>query len=239
VEQIQQQRRQKSRPQAPSQPPSPKKPRSLLTIVGSVNLTEEQHTHLKKGLKDILDDIREQRPESQQHMTVSSSATPDSPSLLDTLNLTDQEYDIVKDRMRTIMKAFQTERQDTQKTPSQPKESRPKSQPKKEEPPPEKELTFEEICKKVGDGEPLDLFYKATLSDREKQMLKAFSGHMVQFKALKRQQTFDLQHLTGRSIRDLEEIFKLYQPQGYMRAELNNVYNRLLNLRSRFSILTH
>jgi hypothetical protein len=46
-----------------------------------------------------------------------------------------------------------------------------------------------------------------------------------------------MQHLTARSIHELDLIFKTYRIQGYLKAELTNVYNRLLNLRGRFSIL--
>ncbi len=104
---------------------------------------------------------------------------------------------------------------------------------------PEGELPFEEACQKVKAGESLGLLYKAGLTRREKEMLWAVEGYLKELKGLKRQQTFDLQHLTAKSIRELEQIFKTYQPQGYMNVELHNVYNRLLTLRSRFSILLH
>ena len=70
-------------------------------------------------------------------------------------------------------------------------------------------------------------------------MVWAFHEYLHQMKGVKRQQSYDMQHLTARSIRELEQIFKTYQIQGYLRAELNNIYNRLLNLRGRFSVLLH
>ena len=101
------------------------------------------------------------------------------------------------------------------------------------------ELTFSDACRRVSKGEALVLLEKVGLSEREQEMFAAFSEHLSQMKGLKRQQVFEMQHMTGRSIRELEQIFKTYHLQGYLRAELNNIYNRLLNLRSRFSILQH
>ena len=68
-------------------------------------------------------------------------------------------------------------------------------------------------------------------------MVVAFTAHLTSYKGLKKQQVFEMQHLTARSIHELDQIFKTYQIQGYLKAELTNVYNRLLNLRSRFSML--
>ncbi len=101
------------------------------------------------------------------------------------------------------------------------------------------DLTFESVCRRVGKGESLVLFEKIGISPREQLLIDAFNEHLAQMKGVKRQQAFDMQHLTSRSIRELEQIFKTYHLQGYLRAELNNIYNRLLNLRSRFSILLH
>ncbi|GAK51973.1 hypothetical protein U14_03219 [Candidatus Moduliflexus flocculans] len=101
------------------------------------------------------------------------------------------------------------------------------------------ELTFEAACRRVSKGESLVVLEKVGLSEREQLMLWAFHEFLHQMKGVKRQQSYDMQHLTARSIRELEQIFKTYQIQGYLRAELNNIYNRLLNLRGRFSILLH
>ncbi len=99
------------------------------------------------------------------------------------------------------------------------------------------ELTFDSACRRVSKGESLVLLEKVGLSEREQLMLWAFHEFMHQMKGVKRQQSYDMQHLTARSIKELEQIFKTYQIQGYLRAELNTIYNRLLNLRGRFSIL--
>ncbi|PIE35538.1 hypothetical protein CSA56_03800 [candidate division KSB3 bacterium] len=107
------------------------------------------------------------------------------------------------------------------------------------EPDADEQLSFEAACRRIGKGEALVLFDRIKISPREELMVEAFKEHLTQMKGLKRQQVFDMQHLTSRSIRELEQIFKTYHLQGYLRAELNNIYNRLLNLRSRFSILQH
>jgi hypothetical protein len=99
--------------------------------------------------------------------------------------------------------------------------------------------TFTEICEKVGQGEPLSLLQNIPLSERERNLVQAFMGHLSSYKGLKKQQAFEMQHLTARSIRELDLIFKTYHIDGYLKAELHNVYNRLLNLRSRFSVLQH
>lgn len=101
------------------------------------------------------------------------------------------------------------------------------------------QLTFSEACRRVSKGEAPALLGKVGLSEREQEMFTAFTDHLSQMKGLKRQQVFEMQHMTGRSIRELEQILKTYHLQGYLRAELNNIYNRLLNLRSRFSVLQH
>ena len=103
----------------------------------------------------------------------------------------------------------------------------------------EGDLTFESACRRIGKGESLVLFDHFELSEREQMMVWAFHEYLHQMKGVKRQQSYDMQHLTARSIRELEQIFKTYQIQGYLRAELNNIYNRLLNLRGRFSVLLH
>ena len=96
---------------------------------------------------------------------------------------------------------------------------------------------FTEICEKVSQGHSLKLFDSIALSEREQDLVNTFVAHLSSYKGLKRQQAFEMQHLTARSISELDLIFKTYHLQGYLRAELMNVYNRLLNLRSRFSIL--
>lgn len=101
------------------------------------------------------------------------------------------------------------------------------------------DVTFETACRRIGNGEALAIFGKIPLSSRERAMLNAFQEHLHQMRGVKRQQAFDMQHLTARSIRELEQIFKTYHLQGYLRAELGTIYNRLLNLRSRFSLLLH
>jgi hypothetical protein len=98
---------------------------------------------------------------------------------------------------------------------------------------------FAEICEKVGNGEPLALLSTISLSERERELVNAFLGHLSSYKGVKKQQAFEMQHLTARSIRELDLIFKTYYIDGYLKAELHNIYNRLLNLRSRFSVLLH
>jgi hypothetical protein len=96
---------------------------------------------------------------------------------------------------------------------------------------------FIAACEKVSQGNSPALFDAMSLTDRERDLINAFIAHLSTYKGLKKQQAFEMQHLTARSIHELDLIFKTYKIQGYLKAELNNVYNRLLNLRGRFSIL--
>ncbi len=98
---------------------------------------------------------------------------------------------------------------------------------------------LDEVCKKVANGDPLSLFDSVQLSDREQQLVDAFIKHLSAYKGMKKQQAFEMQHLTARSIKELDQIFKTYHIQGYLKAELTNIYNRLLNLRSRFSVMLY
>ncbi len=100
-----------------------------------------------------------------------------------------------------------------------------------------KDQQFVEICDKISKGHSIDLFKSMPLSDREKDILNAMATQLSSYKGLKKQQVFEMQHLTARSIHELDLIFKTYHIQGYLKAELSNVYNRLLNIRGRFSML--
>ena len=131
-------------------------------------------------------------------------------------NVTDDEYQEFQERFRTLKQRIELTEQEKSG-----------------------ELTFEDACRRVSTGESLSIMEKVGLSEREQLLLWAFHEFLHQMKGVKRQQSYDMQHLTARSIRELEQIFKTYQIQGYLRAELNNIYNRLLNLRGRFSVLLH
>lgn len=96
---------------------------------------------------------------------------------------------------------------------------------------------FIEVCRKVSRGESPELLKALSLSEREQDLVNAFLSNISSYKGMKKQQAFEMQHLTARSIHELDLIFKTYHIQGYLKAELNNVYNRLLNIRGRFSIL--
>ena len=100
-----------------------------------------------------------------------------------------------------------------------------------------KDEQFIDICKKISQGHSIELFQSMPLSDREQDILNAMTSQLNSYKGLKKQQVFEMQHLTARSIHELDLIFKTYHIQGYLKAELNNVYNRLLNIRGRFSML--
>ena len=100
-----------------------------------------------------------------------------------------------------------------------------------------KDEEFVSVCEKVSKGQSLELLKTLSLSEREQDLVNAFTAHLSSYKGLKKQQVFEMQHLTSRSIHELDLIFKTYRIQGYLKAELNNVYNRLLNLRGRYSIL--
>lgn len=100
-----------------------------------------------------------------------------------------------------------------------------------------KDEQFIDICRKISQGQSFDLFQTMRLTEREQDILNAMASHLNSYKGLKKQQVFEMQHLTARSIHELDLIFKTYKIQGYLKAELTNVYNRLLNIRSRFSML--
>ncbi len=267
-------------------------------IFDTASLSREEHNVVKNRLKDVLNDIKRQRLESHQDgldpsltLGYQEEAEGASHTVLDAVNLTEQEYDLVKERMRELMGDVKKERgvatqkanlvsfqeiqqqlqqqieqevreeteqklhkdiqqdiereinqgvlPEDQKAENQKAEDQKAEKLKAEDQKEEGTLTFSTICEKVSRGEALFLFDKVQLTEREQEMLQAFDGHIRQFKGVKQQQAFDLQHLTARSIRELEQIFKTYQPHGYLNVELHNVYNRLLTLRSRFSILLH
>jgi hypothetical protein len=100
-----------------------------------------------------------------------------------------------------------------------------------------KDKQFVEICERISKGHSIDLLKEMPLSEREQDLLNALASHLNSYKGLKKQQVFEMQHLTARSIHELDLIFKTYRIQGYLKAELTNVYNRLLNIRGRFSML--
>ncbi len=275
-----------------------------LDILETAKLSPEQHAKIKSRLENVLADIKQQRVHApHETLTQSFSEKNDeipSQALLETSQLTEHEYELVKQRMTEMLAEIGKqhpssdqksaeeneiielgqeleieektggEREDelfdlgpeqeieafldaqeleTLKLPTTPDQQLPLSD--QEEGTVEKtdqddieldadgNISFEAACRRVGTGESLVLFEKTQISEREQLMVEAFKEHLTQLKGLKRQQIFDMQHLTARSIRELEQIFKTYHLQGYLRAELNNIYNRLLNLRSRFSILQH
>ncbi len=284
-------------------------------------LNEEEQQQVKARLQKILDDVKQQRADSPYETRTfvppqsrADSEEGTSPFHAGADSLTDQEFLLVKDRMKDMLSEVQQQRQQTPEDIdedifeldesnefsegefelSEDLEVNPADRPplpeesefvlgenfevveeiKKErvdEKQPERtqkfdvtdeeylefqerfrtlkqqievtaeeksgELTFEGACRRVSKGESLVLLEKVGLSEREQLMLWAFHEFMHQMKGVKRQQSYDMQHLTARSIKELEQIFKTYQIQGYLRAELNTIYNRLLNLRGRFSIL--
>ena len=276
-----------------------------LKMFDTANLTTNEQQQIKERLKYVLEDIKQQRPESQQFsLDVStpadaSDAETSPHALLNTVELTKNEYQIVKERMKEMLFEVQEQRQDrlleehlTEEEEEEilledevipgeelseeeisfeggileeeeieaediillEDEVLPEEEWIEEEPvlPEDSELevsideqdeelegvfTFDTVCNKVKAGEPLTLFKHLILTEREQAMIVAFEGYIKQTKGLKRQQVFDIQHLTSRSIRELDQLFKTYHLQGYLSVELHNIYNRLLNLRSRISIL--
>ena len=218
-------------------------------LFDTTHLSRGEQQQVKARLKNVLEEIKKQRPESQQQ----SFQLPLSPegqeeeeespqALLNTVRLTDREYDIVKERMKDML--ADVEQQQSERQPEiVEEEEKPEQKPAKKQETSQREqkkvetFSFDTICQKVNAGEPLALFDHLTLTEREQAMLQAFEGHIKQTKSLKRQQVFDIQHLTSRSIRELDQLFKTYHLHGYLSVELHNIYNRLLNLRSRISIL--
>lgn len=271
-----------------------------IKMFDTANLTKTEQQQIKERLKYVLEDIKQQRPESQQFSLDIPALGEDrgvaSPqALLSTVELTDQEFNIVKERMKEMLFEVRDQRQDqflqehitteeeeeilleeeiipgegvveeevslegeiipeddidsedvilleeevlpeevTENERILPEDTEAEADQGNQA---EETFTFEAVCKKVKVGEPLTLFNKLILTERERAMIVAFEGYLKQTKGLKRQQVFDIQHLTSRSIRELDQLFKTYHLQGYLSVELHNIYNRLLNLRSRISIL--
>lgn len=276
-----------------------------LKMFDTANLSKDEQQQVKERLRYVLEDIQKQRPESQQvslplPIQGKEELAEISPqALLNTAELTEQEYQIVKERMKGMLIEVHEQRQEQLLNMEMGEEegeeilldeevipgaessqsdfliegemiSREEFEPEEvilledevgqdeeglenfsveheeteaesihihQEDELEEPFSFETICRKVKVGEPLMLFSKTALTEREQAMLVAFEGYIKQTKGLKRQQIFDIQHLTSRSIRDLDQLFKTYHLQGYLSAELHNIYNRLLNLRSRISTL--
>ncbi|GAK56076.1 hypothetical protein U27_03038 [Candidatus Vecturithrix granuli] len=272
-----------------------------LKMFDTAKLSEEEQQQIKERLRYVLEDIQKQRPESQQISFVLAThgkeelAEISPQALLNTVELTEQEYQIVKERMKGMLAEVNEQRQEQLLNMEMGEEEEEEILLEEEIIPGEESLqadlllegeivseedmdaedvilledevfqdeeslkdvsdeheeigideqedefeepfSFETICRKVKVGEPLILFSKTALTEREQAMLVAFEGYIKQTKGLKRQQVFDIQHLTARSIRDLDQLFKTYHLQGYLSAELHNIYNRLLNLRSRISTL--
>lgn len=266
-----------------------------LKMFDTANLSREEQQQIKERLRYVLEDIQKQRPESQQisfplpGQGKEELAEISPQALLNTVELTEQEYRIVKERMKGMLAEVNAQRQEQlfnmemgeeeeevilleeeiipgaespqadlllegeiiseedldaedvilledeviQDEDSLQEEIGTDEQEDEFEEP----FSFDTICRKVKVGEPLILFSKTALTEREQAMLVAFEGYIKHTKGLKRQQVFDIQHLTSRSIRDLDQLFKTYHLQGYLSAELHNIYNRLLNLRSRISTL--
>ncbi|MDY0094250.1 MAG: hypothetical protein RBT80_16265 [Candidatus Vecturithrix sp.] len=276
---------------------------SAMKMFDTANLSTNEQQQVKERLRHVLEDIQRQRPESQRSsvpLSISSNEQSEiSPqAILNRVDLTKQEYQIVKDRMKDMLTEVQEQRQQLlnaeaqeeeeeeilleeeilpeaelpqtdlllkgeviseddlnsndiilledevfqheetlEKLAEQHEEGKREPIQAKQEGEIEEIFSFEAICKKVKAGEPLLLFNQTELTEREQAMLVAFEGYIKQTKGLKRQQVFDIQHLTSRSIRELDQLFKTYHLQGYLNVELHNIYNRLLNLRSRISIL--
>lgn len=101
------------------------------------------------------------------------------------------------------------------------------------------ELSFAEVCLKVMDGETLGLFDHVDLSEREQELITAFLGHLSSVQGIKKQKVYEMQYMTGRSIVELERLFKTYnlQLQGPVYSELSRIFNRLVFLRNQFSLL--
>lgn len=189
------------------------------TPLDHADMTEEQHEKIKNRLKGILGAFQAQTEEQE----------PPAPSFLETLTKVhrsvpdeDTELPPVEDLETLRFFAGQSAAATSAAAGANPLAP---------------DEVFLEVCQKVAQGESLALLKALDLSPREKELLKAFLSHLSSYKGLKKQQSFEMQHLTARSIHELDQIFKTYQLQGYLKAELNNVYNRLLNLRSRFSLL--
>ncbi len=290
-------------------------PETPLELLKSSELSEDEQQNIKKRLKNVLADIKQQRsafPQETMTFSPASQAAPaeedDEPApsstILAKLDLNQEDYGLVKERMAEMLNDIKQQRGDEQKEeeeeeilelgpdqalslgpeqeidllveqtidlgpefevyegetiqleteavrePAEVEGETRSADPLQQAIPSQSliertldeesgELTFSDACRRVAKGEAVTLLEKVGLSEREQEMFAAFTEHLSQMKGLKRQQVFEMQHMTGRSIRELEQIFKTYHLHGYLRAEMNNIYNRLLNLRSRFSVLQH
>ena len=234
------------------------------------DLSEKERGVVKDRLRDVIEKFQDRKQASPQQSStmllsdIMEEVNEEAP--LDTLDLTEQAQEKIKNRLKGILEAFREKSQEpttqsilenlteinkgipsdeagilveeqetvqfrpgefTQRFQAGDKDFQPVST----------DEEFIAACEKVSQGHSPGLFDGIALSDRERDLVNAFIAHLSTYKGLKKQQAFEMQHLTARSIHELDLIFKTYKIQGYLKAELNNVYNRLLNLRSRFSIL--
>ncbi|PID59128.1 hypothetical protein CSB45_01620 [candidate division KSB3 bacterium] len=223
------------------------------------HLHEIDNIRIKERLQSLLAAVEERLLQMHQQAQDGDDEerSPSSTSQPATLDLSPEDYGIIKKRMTDMLHGIKKEKDEDEgilelgeeEEIEQPSDLSQQFMSRDAEhlplhgdtlvAEPDRELTFSDACRRVGQGEAPALLEQVDISEREQEMLAAFTRHLSQMKGLKRQQIFEMQHMTGRSIRELEQIFKTYHLQGYLRAELNNVYNRLLNLRSRFSILQH
>ena len=232
------------------------------TVDEDETLSENEREIVKERLKGILDrfqDRRDQAPQKRADQVLTEvvqEITKEAP--LDRADFSKNEQDKIKDRLKLILETFKAESQgstilnagtellleeidlvkDRLKNIQVPEETVIQGSGQKFYPV-SSDQAFTEICDKIGKGESLALLDSLALSDREHHLVKTFLDHFASYKGVKKQQAFEMQHLTARSIRELDLIFKTYHIDGYLKAELHNVYNRLLNLRSRFSVLLH
>jgi hypothetical protein len=194
-------------------------------LLDHTDLSTEQQEHLKERLKGILHKF-------QNRSAISDLLDEDStPRVTIT-----RWYQLSPEQQRLIAEGIAApDGQDLELVPPPPD----KPEEKYEFRPLTNDKMFIEVCQKVSQGEPVDLLQALKLSDREQDLVNALAMHLSSYKGLKKQQIFEMQHLTARSIYELDLIFKTYHIQGYLKAELTNLYNRLLNLRGRFSVLQH
>lgn len=219
-------------------------------LLSTVELTEREYQIVKERMKDMLSEVQEQRQdrlleehiaeEEEEEILLEEEIIPGEESSQEETPLEGEiigEEELEPEDVILLEEEVKSEEQLAAEEDMLQENAEINASADEPDEEGEEMFSFDSICNKVKAGEPLTLFSKVILTEREQAMFEAFKGYIKQTKGLKRQQVFDIQHLTTRSIRELDQLFKTYHLQGYLSVELHNIYNRLLNLRSRISIL--
>lgn len=202
--------------------------------ISSASLTMQQQEDVKNRLRHVLEGIQ-----NQQMEFLAGEAMSEMPPLIvnDILTLSPHDKEAIKARLKEQLQEFaeQQEQQESQDhTPSQNINGNFQQTEISDNP---GSSALEQICHKIGNGEELSLFETIDLSEREKAMVNTLKKHLASFKEEKQRHIYEMQHLTTKSIRELDLIFKNYRLDGYLYADMRRLYNTLMSLKTRYASL--